>query len=98
MSEDPIIPMPHVVIRTPAGEWGNCPVQAEGTINGEEFYFHARGEHWSMSIGGEDVVMHPLWHCWEKYSDDTFGAGWMTEEEARGFLDKAIYQYLKDRP
>ena len=26
---------------------GNCPVQAEGKINGKPFYFRARGECWS---------------------------------------------------
>lgn len=31
---------------------GNCPVQAEGTIDGKPFYFRARGSSWSMSIGG----------------------------------------------
>ena len=35
---------------------GNCPVQAEGTIDGKPFYFRARGSSWSMSIGGDDVA------------------------------------------
>jgi hypothetical protein len=31
--------------------YGNCPVQADGFIDGEPFYFRARGEHWSIEIG-----------------------------------------------
>ena len=29
---------------------GNCPVQAEGRINGYPFYFRSRGGHWLLSI------------------------------------------------
>lgn len=44
-------------------EWlgGNCPVQSEGTVDGKPFYFRARGEHWSMGIGGEPVG-EPEWY------------------------------------
>lgn len=69
---------------------GNCPVQAEGTIDGQEFYFRARGMRWSLSVGGRDVVGAPDWYYEEPYGDREFAAGWMTEEEARAFLDKAI--------
>ena len=30
---------------------GLCPVQANGTIDGEPFYFRARHEHWRVEIG-----------------------------------------------
>lgn len=30
---------------------GNCPVQADGFIDGEPFYFRSRGQHWSIEIG-----------------------------------------------
>ena len=30
---------------------GNCPVQAEGLIDGHPFFFRARGAHWSMTVG-----------------------------------------------
>lgn len=29
---------------------GQCPVQAEGTIDGHGFYFRARGESWSIQV------------------------------------------------
>lgn len=67
---------------------GKCPVQAEGTINGKPFYFRARGEEWSLSIGGEDVVCDPDWYYEEPYGDEPFMAGWMPEDEARKFISK----------
>lgn len=75
---------------------GNCPVQAEGTINGEPFYFRARGSHWSMSIGGEDIIAHPDWYYEEPYGDEPFDAGWMAEWEAVEFIKKAATMYLKE--
>mgnify|MGYP001570443230 CR=1 FL=1 len=38
---------------------GNCPVQAEGTINGHGFYFRSRGEYWYLYVNRiqeEDVT------------------------------------------
>lgn len=76
-------------------EWmgGNCPVQAEGTIGGEPFYFRARGEHWSMSIGGRDVILEPKWRHEEPYPGGQFDAGWMPQWEALGFIAKAVCLY-----
>lgn len=63
---------------------GNCPVQADGEIDGEPFYFHARGSRWSLEIGHGDSV----WEHTEQYSDVQYAAGWMTLEEARAFIAK----------
>ena len=80
-------------------EWigGNCPVQAEGTIDGQEFYFRARGSRWSLAIGGVDVIASPDWFYEEPYGLGPFDAGWMTEEEALAFIDKAVGLY-RERP
>lgn len=72
---------------------GNCPVQAEGKIDGQPFYFRARGESWSIGIGG-DVVGAPDWYYDEDYPGGQFAAGWMTEAEARAFINQAAEQYL----
>lgn len=74
---------------------GNCPVQAEGAINGKSFYFRARGERWRMFIGGSDVVMDPEWFYEEPYGEEKFAAGWMSEEEALGFIRKAAEMYVR---
>ena len=68
---------------------GNCPVQAEGDIDGKPFYFRARGQHWSMSIGGPDPVSEPEGNHVETYGDGPFDAGWMSEDEARRCIDMA---------
>jgi hypothetical protein len=70
---------------------GNCPVQAEGTILGEPFYFRARGSRWSLGIGG-DPVGKPEWEHEEQYGEWP-DAGWMNEDEARAFIDKAVGLY-----
>lgn len=72
---------------------GNCPVQAEGVLSGEPFYFRARGNHWSLSVGG-DVVCSPDWFFQEQYGDEPFAAGWMTTDEAIAFIRRAAELYL----
>lgn len=64
---------------------GNCPVQAEGTIDGEPFYFRARGCSWSLGIGA-DPVGAPDWYCETPYGEG-FEAGWMTVTEARALIE-----------
>lgn len=61
-------------------------MQAEGTIDGQTFYFRSRGEHWSLSIGGADVVGEPNWH-YEEPCGPWPHAGWITEDEARAFIE-----------
>jgi hypothetical protein len=75
---------------------GNCPVQAEGTIDGSEFYFRARGERWSIGIGSEPVG-DPEWYYEEPYGSEPFAAGWMTVEEASAFIEQAADRY-RNRP
>lgn len=77
-------------------EWlgGNCPVQAEGWVGCQKFYFRARGNRWTMSIGGEDPVASPALEYGESYGgdDDLYAAGWMDEDEALAFIVKAVGQ------
>ena len=74
---------------------GLCPVQAEGRIDDAEFYFRARGDSWSLSVGGDDVIGEPDWYHEEDYGDGPYDAGWMTEDEARGFIEKAARLYME---
>lgn len=75
---------------------GNCPVQAEGTIDGEPFYFRARGQRWSIGIGG-DTVMKPDWYYEQPYGEQQFDAGWMSVDEARAFIVGAARAFHQDR-
>ena len=78
---------------------GNCPVQAEGTVNGKRFYFRARGEHWSFEVHDSAECEYLGWpddgQTW--YYEEEYGswpdAGWMEESEARAFIDKAADLY-----
>lgn len=74
---------------------GNCPVQAEGTIDEIPFYFRARGDEWSFSIGQEPVG-HPDWRYTETYGVWP-EAGWMEESEALAFINKAVDLYRKEK-
>ena len=68
---------------------GNCPVQAEGRIDGKPFYFRARGQRWTIGIGGK-VVSSPDWGYGEYYGEGPFEAGWMDEDTAMGFIVQAM--------
>lgn len=93
-----------------AGPYGNCPVQAEGTIDGRIWYFRARGESWSFDVWPDGVGwlndQHDLpadqeeWTYSEPYGPidgggREFAAGWMTEDEALGFIAIAAAKYLE---
>lgn len=71
---------------------GSCPVEGEGTIDGKPFYFRARGERWTIGIGGEPVG-EPEWLHNQPYGDEAFAAGYMSEDEARGFIENAASLY-----
>ena len=75
---------------------GYCPVQGEGTVNGKPFYFRARGEWWRIGIGGEPIGS-PEWDCGARFGQWP-DAGWMTEEEAKGFIEKAARRYADGLP
>ena len=80
------------------GIGGNCPVQAEGTVDGVPFYFRGRGEHWQMNIGGDDLILCPDW-CWrEAYGDHQYAAGWMSEDEALLFIEQAVARWRDEVP
>lgn len=72
---------------------GNCPVQAEGAINGKPFYFRARGESWSLSIEGADPCGEPEWEHAEWFGTWP-DAGWMTPEQAERFVRQAAARYV----
>jgi len=62
---------------------GQCPIQAEGLVDGKPFYFRARGQRWTMSIGGADIILNPEWHYAEPYGDDEFAAGWINSVDVK---------------
>ena len=76
---------------------GNCPVQAEGTVNGVPFYFRARGQHWSFAIGPDPVAVSLGWeegfYRSEEWGDSLFAAGWMEQNIAMKIIEKCAAEY-----
>ena len=75
------------IIFDSGGPWGNCPVQADGTIDGHRFYFRSRGSRWSLDVGGQDPCADATWSYSEHYGPWP-DAGWITDEEALAFIEK----------
>lgn len=71
-----------------------CPVQAEGKVGDLPYYFRARGQHWTFSVGHD--VFEPIWEVRVRYGPDSrpFAAGWMEEEEACAIVEACCNEYL----
>lgn len=77
---------------------GVCPVQIEGEIGGEPFYFRSRGSRWRVWIGeGADVLADRALFAESEYrpegtsdEDAKYIAGWMPENEALDILRTCI--------
>jgi hypothetical protein len=88
------IPLPGMLVGRPSGQ---MPVQAHGLIDGHEYYFRSRGEHWSMSIGGSQIYADPDWYYEEPYGTWP-EAGTITEEQAYDFIAKAAAKFRAGFP
>lgn len=83
-------------------EWcgGNCPVQAEGHLNGYYFYFRGRGEGWHIEVGipKGHVGWYGVaaWEYEETYHGPSKDAGWMGEDEAKAFIEQAARRWAAD--
>lgn len=87
-------PLPGMVVGRASGQ---APVQAHGLIDGEEFYFRSRGEHWSMSIGGAEIYQSPRWYYEERYGTWP-EAGSISEEQAYAFIAQAAIKFRAGLP
>lgn len=83
-----------------------CPVQIEGEVDGMRFYFRARGEDWSFSIGrtAEEAVMAGLEDVpdgWSTGGDaeggDAFAGSWMPYSEAWRHVEASIAAWRAGR-
>ena len=84
---------------------GNCPVQIEGKINGEPFYFRARGSRWQVWVGPgadriEDTSLFET-HVYQPVGlseeDSRFSAGWMDEAEATELLTSSLERWSNSK-
>lgn len=80
---------------------GSCPVQGEGTVDGREWYFRARGQEWSFEVysSAEESEGNapPLWWTWEDWGTWP-DAGYMPDDEARRKIDVSVERFRRDRP
>lgn len=74
---------------------GNCPVQAEGEVDGQAFYFRARGDGWQFHVAPTDgeIFDNDTFYVEHDYGDGPFDAGWMPENEALSFIVQAIGEF-----
>jgi len=80
---------------------GNCPVQAEGLVDGMPAYFRARHSSWRLSIAGTpdgDPVLisnndGTAWTHGEQWPGGEHDAGWMNFGQASACIAKAVALY-----
>lgn len=89
---------------------GSFPVQAEGEVFGHPFYFRYRHGVASLCVGGEDVVLNPLYVSTIEHSEDSY-AGILDDDEfvdlflnliknlePAQFLYRFEFEFTKDIP
>jgi hypothetical protein len=79
---------------------GNCPVQCDGKIDGQWFYFRARGERWTFTVAPTDaeIFSKPTFHLERAYGvGSRFDAGWMEQSEAVGFMCEGVKAFRVQR-
>jgi hypothetical protein len=74
---------------------GYCPVQAEGEVDGQYFYFRARGSYWRFEAGGNaSGTKGPTWWYEEYWPGDTgFEAGYLEDQDAVSCILKSVEIY-----
>ncbi len=74
---------------------GYCPVQAEGDVDGQYFYFRARGSYWRFEAGGNaSGTKGPTWWYEEYWPGDTgFEAGYLVDQDAVACILKSVEIY-----
>ena len=76
--------------------WGNCPVQAFGTVLGRDLYFRARHGGWSFDVADQAGNLpsdgyreSDGFYREGKYAD----AGWMPHREAVKIIAQCLREY-----
>jgi hypothetical protein len=90
---------------------GYCPLQAEGTIDGNHFYFRAKGTRWEFAIDeiGNDAVdiiaftdrpgfkLSEQWIDKNHPGDINFSAGYMPESVAKQIIEDCAKKYMESK-
>lgn len=76
---------------------GCCPVQANGTIRGRQFYFHARHSNWTFEVANDlgelpsDVGGNAVFFLESRHND----AGYMSSAEASRIVEACSRLFLE---
>lgn len=76
---------------------GYCPVQAEGSVNGMQFYFRARHKQWQFSVGDDPVGA--MLGCSEGFvrRGPYEKAGYMPEQDALDIIRRCAQEYVEQQ-
>ncbi len=76
-----------------------APLQFEGAIDGNPFYFRARWEHWSFQItkpGTEPILPARdivLYSASGKVGEGEYSASWMAEDDGRNTINACVEDF-----
>jgi len=81
---------------------GNCPVQAEGTIDGHPWYFRARTVELEFNVWQDKAAQNadwfsPIFTHEEAYGVERGDAGWIPQNLALEFVFRAAQLFLLTR-
>lgn len=71
---------------------GNCPVQSEGMFDDYQYYFRARGQHWSIELT-DPTNLIPILMIKVQYGDSDFAAGWMPRDDAFKIIVSTYFKW-----
>ena len=75
---------------------GNCPVQADGTIDGHKFYFRARGDRLQMHVHRFDVFADDAWFFEQRYRESP-DAGYISNDLALAWIKFALVEWAESK-
>jgi hypothetical protein len=78
--------------------WGNCPVQALGTVLGRDLYFWARHDAWTFDVADHagNLPSDGFQDSDGFYREGEYhNAGWMPHREAVTIIAKCLREYTQ---
>lgn len=86
--------------------YGNCPIQAEGTVCGYRFYFRAKYDEWTLSVATNrdidpvDICLPAQGFFRSGKHGKSFGfgpsAGWMPYDEVELIIRRCIDEFKRE--
>ena len=80
--------------------WGNCPIQALGTVGGRDLFFHARHDGWFFDVADHagNLPSDGFMDSDGFYREGEYDyAGWMPHQEAVGIIERCLREYTGNR-